>query len=62
MFSRIGPEEAGRRFALMPFGRFGTLAELAGAVAYLVSDEAGFITAAPFPLDGGIQHAFTIPG
>lgn len=61
VFSRIGPEEAKRRFSLMPFGRFGTLAELAGTVAYLASDDAGFVTASLFPVDGGIQSAFTIP-
>ncbi len=61
VFNRIGPEEAKRRFSLMPFGRFGTLDELAGTVAYLASDDAGFVTASIFPLDGGIQGAFTIP-
>lgn len=60
-FSRIGPEEAERRFSRMPFGRFGTLAEVAGTVAYLASDDAGFVTASLFPLDGGIQIAFTVP-
>lgn len=45
LFTRIGPEEAARRFALMPMGRFGTLAELAGTVAYLASEDAGFVTA-----------------
>ncbi len=60
-FDRIGPEEAKRRFSLMPLGRFGTLDELAGTAAYLASDDAGFVTASVFPLDGGIQGAFTIP-
>jgi NAD(P)-dependent dehydrogenase (short-subunit alcohol dehydrogenase family) len=35
--------------------------ELAGTVAYLASDDAGFITGAAFPLDGGITSAFTVP-
>ena len=33
----------------------------AGTVAFLASDDAGFITAAALPLDGGITAAFTVP-
>jgi NAD(P)-dependent dehydrogenase (short-subunit alcohol dehydrogenase family) len=39
----------------------GTVEELAGTVAYLASDDAGFVTAAAFPIDGGITSAFTVP-
>jgi NAD(P)-dependent dehydrogenase (short-subunit alcohol dehydrogenase family) len=60
-FDRIGPEEAHRRFLHMPLGRFGTVAELAATAAYLASDDAGFVTASRFPLNGGIQGAFTVP-
>jgi NAD(P)-dependent dehydrogenase (short-subunit alcohol dehydrogenase family) len=60
-FARIGEDERNRRFQHMPLGRFGTLEELAGTIAYLASDDAGFITASVFPLDGGIQGAFTVP-
>ena len=60
-FSRVGEQERKRRFSHMPLGRFGTLDELAGTVAFLASEDSGFITASVFPLDGGIQHAFTIP-
>lgn len=60
VFTRIGEEERRRRFTHMPFGRFGTLEELAGTVAYLFSEDAGFITGSLFPLDGGIQNAFTV--
>jgi NAD(P)-dependent dehydrogenase (short-subunit alcohol dehydrogenase family) len=42
-------------------GRFGTLDEAAGAIAFLASEDAGFITAAALPLDGGITRAFTVP-
>jgi NAD(P)-dependent dehydrogenase (short-subunit alcohol dehydrogenase family) len=49
------------RLVHWPMGRFGTLAEAAGAIAFLASDEAGFITAAALPLDGGITRAFTVP-
>ena len=60
-FSRAGEAERRRRFTHMPFGRFGTLEELAGTVAFLASEDSGFITASVFPIDGGIQHGFTVP-
>jgi NAD(P)-dependent dehydrogenase (short-subunit alcohol dehydrogenase family) len=50
-----------RRLVHWPMGRFGTLAEAAGTIAFLASDDAGFITAAAIPLDGGITQAFTVP-
>lgn len=61
LFEGIGEEEIARRFVHYPMGRFGTPEELAGAVAFLASDDAGFITGAAFPLDGGITSAFTVP-
>ena len=61
LFEGIGDDEIARRFVHYPMGRFGTLEELAGTVAYLASDDAGFITGAAFPLDGGITSAFTVP-
>ncbi len=60
-FERIGPEQTARRFTPMPMGRFGTLEELTATAAYLASDDAGFVTAASFPLNGGIPNAFTVP-
>jgi NAD(P)-dependent dehydrogenase (short-subunit alcohol dehydrogenase family) len=36
-----------------PVGRFGQSDEVAGAVLYLCSSEAGFITGAALPIDGG---------
>jgi NAD(P)-dependent dehydrogenase (short-subunit alcohol dehydrogenase family) len=61
LFDNIGDDERARRFVHYPMGRFGTPDELAGTVAYLASDDAGFITGAAFPLDGGISSAFTVP-
>jgi NAD(P)-dependent dehydrogenase (short-subunit alcohol dehydrogenase family) len=60
LFDRIGAQERERRFIHYPMGRFGTLDELAGTVAFLASDDAGFITASSFPLSGGITNAFTV--
>lgn len=55
------PGALDKRLVHWPMGRFGTLAEAAGTVAFLASDDAGFITAAAIPLDGGITKAFTVP-
>lgn len=41
------------RGRLMPSGRHGTPEEVAGLVAYLVSEEAGFVTAQSILIDGG---------
>ncbi len=38
-----------------PMGRFGTIDELNGAVKFLCSDEASFITGAVIPIDGGFS-------
>jgi NAD(P)-dependent dehydrogenase (short-subunit alcohol dehydrogenase family) len=61
LFENIGEDEIARRFVHYPMGRFGTLEEIAGTVAYLASNDAGFVTGAAFPLDGGITSAFTVP-
>jgi 3-oxoacyl-[acyl-carrier protein] reductase len=37
-----------------PLGRFGTTEEIADAVAFLVSDEAGYITGQVLAVDGGL--------
>jgi NAD(P)-dependent dehydrogenase (short-subunit alcohol dehydrogenase family) len=60
LFDGIGEDEIARRFIHYPMGRFGTPQELAGTVAYLASDDSGFITGAAFPLDGGISSASTV--
>jgi 3-oxoacyl-[acyl-carrier protein] reductase len=40
--------------ARTPLGRFGTTEEIANAVAFLVSDEAGYITGQVLAVDGGL--------
>ena len=42
-----------RKLAEIPVGRFGQAVEVAALVAFLVSSEAGFITGAVIPIDGG---------
>ena len=55
------PGALDKRLVHWPMGRFGTLVEAAAAVAFLASEDSGFITAATLPLDGGITEAFTVP-
>jgi NAD(P)-dependent dehydrogenase (short-subunit alcohol dehydrogenase family) len=55
------PSVLAKRLVHWPMGRFGTLEEAAGTVAFLADDDSGFITGAAIPLDGGITEAFTVP-
>jgi NAD(P)-dependent dehydrogenase (short-subunit alcohol dehydrogenase family) len=61
LFDLLPPEELPKRLIHYPMGRFGTLEEYAGTVAYLASDDSGFVTASSFPVNGGIPGGFTDP-
>ena len=54
-------ERAQRRLVHVPVGRFAEPEELAAAVAFLASDDASFITASSFMVDGGISSAYVTP-
>jgi glucose 1-dehydrogenase len=49
----ISDEGSGRMAHLLPANRRGKPTDVAGLAAYLASDEAGFVTGASIPVDGG---------
>ncbi|WP_432950391.1 3-oxoacyl-[acyl-carrier-protein] reductase [Kribbella sp. CA-253562] len=49
------PEETQQQYlGQIPLGRFGLTTEIANAVRWIASEEAGYITGAVIPVDGGI--------
>jgi NAD(P)-dependent dehydrogenase (short-subunit alcohol dehydrogenase family) len=55
------PDQAARRLVHVPMGRFATPDEIAGAALFLASDDASFVTASTFMVDGGISAAYVTP-
>jgi NAD(P)-dependent dehydrogenase (short-subunit alcohol dehydrogenase family) len=55
------PEKAARRLVHLPMGRFAEAAEIAAAACFLASDDASYITASTFLVDGGLSAAYVTP-
>ncbi len=55
------PERAARRLVHVPMGRFAEPREIAAAAAFLASDDASFVTASTFLVDGGVHAAYVTP-
>jgi NAD(P)-dependent dehydrogenase (short-subunit alcohol dehydrogenase family) len=55
------PDGIERQLVHIPMGRFAEPQEIASAVLFLASDDASFITASQFLVDGGISGAYVTP-
>ena len=55
------PARRNRRLVHIPPGRFARAEEMANAALFLASDEASFVNAATFLVDGGITAAYITP-
>jgi NAD(P)-dependent dehydrogenase (short-subunit alcohol dehydrogenase family) len=55
------PQQAERRLVHVPMGRFARAEEIAQGALFLASDDASYVTASTFLVDGGLSGAYTTP-
>jgi NAD(P)-dependent dehydrogenase (short-subunit alcohol dehydrogenase family) len=60
-FEEQGPEARIRRGQTVPLGRVGYPEDIAGAVAFLASDDASYLTGVTLPVDGGMLAQLRSP-
>jgi acetoacetyl-CoA reductase len=53
MVRAVAPDVLQKIIAKIPVGRLGKVEEIAGAVCYLASDEAAFVTGSTLTINGG---------
>jgi 3-oxoacyl-[acyl-carrier protein] reductase len=57
----FGDAPGAARASVVPMRREGRPEEAAGAVAFLVSDDAGYVTGQSLLVDGGVSAAWPVP-
>jgi len=55
MVESIPPDKRAELTSAIPLGRFAAPREMAAAVAFLASEEAGYLTGVVLPVDGGMS-------
>src|SRR3546814_1137550 len=58
MFAAVTDKRRDELAATVPMNRLGAPEEVAAAVRFLASDEAGYVTGAVVPVDGGLGMGF----
>jgi 3-oxoacyl-[acyl-carrier protein] reductase len=54
MIASLGEQRVDQLLSMVPLGRRASPADVAGAVSYLASDDAAYVTGVVLPVDGGM--------
>lgn len=55
MLAELNDDQRNAMLAMVPLGRLGEAEEIAAAIQFLASDEAGYVTGTVLPVDGGLS-------